>query len=107
MTKKEVAEELIKFDCYSYFETLTLFFYKEEEMNMMINDEMFETFLENINSKNKLICPLIIDNIDLNKLKENIQGYNKINDIKNINLFHSFLIKKKYTIIHIFEFLFN
>ena len=84
LTKKEVAEELIKFDCYSYFETLTLFFYKEEEMNMMINDEMFETFLENINSKNKLICPLIIDNIDLNKLKENIQGYNKINDIKNI-----------------------
>ena len=36
LTKKEVAEELIKFDSYSYFETLTLFFFKEEEMNMMI-----------------------------------------------------------------------
>ena len=84
LTKKEVAEELIKFDCYSYFETLTLFFLKEEEINMMINDEMFDTFLEKINAQNKQICPLIIDNIDFNKLKENINEYNKINEIKNI-----------------------
>ena len=78
LTKKEVAEELIKFDSYSYFETLTLFFFKEEEMNMMINDEMFETYLENnLNQKNKIICPLIIENIDTNKLKQNIEDYIK------------------------------
>ena len=86
LTKKEVAEELIKFDSYSYFETLTLFFFKEEEMNMMINDEMFETYLENnLNQKNKIICPLIIENIDTNKLKQNIEGYNDINNKKDIN----------------------
>jgi len=95
LTKKEVAEELIKFDCYSYFETLTLFFFKEEEINMMINDEMFDTFLENINSQNKQVCPLIIDNIDFNKLKENINEYNKINEIKNIKKENSKLNNNK------------
>ena len=62
---------------------------------MMINDEMFDTFLENINSQNKQVCPLIIDNIDFNKLKENINEYNKINEIKNIKKENSKLNNNK------------
>ena len=79
LTKKEVAEEFIKFDSYSYFETLSLFFFKEEEINMMTNEEMFETYLENnINKKSKISSPLMIEDIDENELKKNILEYNKI-----------------------------
>ena len=84
LTKKEVAEEMIKFDSYSYFETLTLFFFREEEINMMVNDDMFNSLFENkILDKKKNLCPLIIDDIDKNKLKENFDEYNKKNEKNN------------------------
>ena len=95
LTKKEVAEEFIKFDSYSYFETLILFFFKEEEINMMTNEEMFETYLQNnINKKSKISSPLMLDDIDETDLQKNILDYdtitsnnktNKNENSKNIN----------------------
>ena len=86
LTKKEVAEELIKFDSFSYFETLIMFFFNEEEINVMVNDETFENCLENdINVQfNKEICPLMIDDINIDDLTNNINEYNQINENKNI-----------------------
>ena len=82
LTKKEVAEELIKFDSYSYFETLIMFFFQEDEINKMSNDEMIEKNLGEDDNNEKLF--LMIDKFDIEKLKENIEGYNNIIDNKII-----------------------
>ena len=82
LTQRKVAEELIKFDCYSYFETLAFFFFKEDEINAILNDEMIDNFNEKKMNENS--CLLLINKIDENELKKSIEEYNDINNNKSI-----------------------
>ena len=85
LTKKDVAEKLISFDSFSYFETLTLFFLREDEINKIImqdSSDLVINFESNKNNKKKL-CPLNIEQINLEKLKCNIEEYNEDKNDKN------------------------
>ena len=81
LTREDVSIKLISFDCFSYFETLTLFFIREDEINKIINDELSnENDINNTKEKNlkkEQICPLLVNELDLDKLKSNIKGYNE------------------------------
>ena len=75
LTKKNVALELITFDSYSYFETLTLFIFREDEINKIYNEDIINSnFLSNLenNSNKDNFCPLNINQMDKEKLKSNI-----------------------------------
>ena len=88
LTKKDVAEKLISFDSFSYFETLTLFFLREDEINKIIMQDSSDFVINFENKKNKKrLCPLNIEQIDLEKLKCNIEEYNddKIDKNNKIN----------------------
>ena len=90
LTKKNIAMELISFDSFSYFETLTLFILREEEIktlsNVDLNDSNFNFINENNKNKNDF-CPLNINQIDFEKLKTNIDEYkNTDNNINNTNI---------------------
>ena len=109
LTKRDIAIELISFDSFSYFETLTLFILREDEINKIVNDDSYEANFFNKNENNmnkKKFCPLNIEQIDLAKLQLNIKEYNdnnikdkkenKINkNNKEINKENSDIIDKK------------
>ena len=90
LTKKNIAKELISFDSFSYFETLTSFIIREDEINTIVNNDLTENSFNFINNnetnnsyKNKF-CPLNINKIDLEKLKSNIKEYIDSNNNNNI-----------------------
>ena len=99
LTRADVAIKLISFDCLSYFETLTLFFIREDEINKIIDDELSVQNYSDMNNdkesnelilKKEQLCPLVINDINIDKLKSNIKGYKehgitpdkKIDDLK-------------------------
>ena len=89
LTKKNVAMELISFDSFSYFETLTLFILREDEINKIYNEDIsnsniLNNFEQNKNKNN--FCPLNINQMDIEKLKSNINEYIDNNDKNNNNI---------------------
>ena len=90
LTKKKIAIELISFDSFSYFETLTLFILREDEINKIVNDDLTDNNYNFINNNetniyNNKFCPLTINKIDLEKIKLNIKEYLDNNNNNIIN----------------------
>ena len=89
LTKKKISLEMINFDSFSYFETLTLFILSEDEINKLNGEENFNrnNSINNINYKenNNKFYPLDIDHIEIEDLKSNINDYKDIKNIKDDN----------------------
>ena len=111
LTKKNIAKELISFDSFSYFETLTLFILSEEEIRKLSNNDLFDNFnFINDNNTNKTdICPLNINQINIEKLKSNIEEYknndnNKIaNKEENLKINEDYLYELIYNLMELCE----
>ena len=78
LTKKDVASILINFDSFSYFDTLSLFIVRENEVNKihdnLFNDKKLIQNEENIYENR--FCPSKFNKLYIEKFKLNINQYN-------------------------------
>ena len=88
LTKKDVATILINFDSFSYFDTLSLFIIRENEVNK-INDNSFNDKKLIHNEENiyeNRFCPSKYNESYIEKFKSNINEYNDKDKIKEKEL---------------------